>query len=51
MLQSFHVVLGLSPVWNWYLKGKYTTGANKPSTIAYDEIKIELANDKCLSII
>ena len=39
MLKSFHVLLGLSPVWGRYPNGGHTTGATKRSIITYDEIK------------
>ena len=39
MLQCFHVVLGLSPVWNCYPKGSYTPGATGPLITAYDDIE------------
>ena len=45
MLKSFHVFLGLSPVWNRYTKGSHTTGATKRLIIAYDEIEDRICKE------
>ena len=45
ILKSFHVLLGLSPVWNNYAKGSYTTGATKRSIIAYCEIEDRICKE------
>ena len=46
--EIFHVLLGLSPVWNRYPKGSHTTGpatCTKGSIIAYDEIEDRLCKE------
>ena len=45
MLKSLHVLLGLSPVWNYYPKGGHKKGTTKRSIIAYDDIKDRICKE------
>ena len=45
MLYSFRVVLGLSPLWNCYPRGSFTSGATTPLITAYDDIEDKIGQE------
>ena len=44
-VETFSLLLGLSPVWNRFLKGGHTTWATKHSIIMYDEIEDRICKE------